>query len=69
MTEAWRYCENLNDPEAVKLPVQAVMTAHATIVHAQTRVDPDQFATALDWDAVRRECHAALQLIGHPAGK
>jgi len=34
MSEAWRYCDNLTDPEAVKKLVQAVMTAHATIIHA-----------------------------------
>ena len=69
MSDAWQYCKNLNDPEAVKKLVQAVMTAHGTIIHAQTRVDPADYATSLDWDAVRRECHAALQAVGHPAGQ
>jgi hypothetical protein len=31
MSDAWRYCENLNDTEAVKKLVQAALTAHATI--------------------------------------
>lgn len=69
MSDAWRFCENLNDPEAVKKLVQAVMTAHATIVTAQTRVNPEEFATALDWNAVRRELHEALHAVGHPAGQ
>ena len=69
MSDAWRYCDNLNDPEAVKKLVQAVMTAHATIVHAQTKVNPEEFATALDWNAVRRELQAALHAVGHPAGQ
>ena len=69
MSDAWRYCENLNDPEAVKKLVQAVMTAHATIIHAQTKVNPGDYATALDWDAVRRELHGALHAVGHPAGQ
>lgn len=69
MSDAWRYCENLNDPEAVKKLAQAVLSAHAAIIHAQTKVNPEEFATALDWDAVRRECHAALQAAGHPAGQ
>lgn len=43
MSDAWRYCENLNDPE--------------------------EFATALDWHAVRRELHEALHAVGHPAGQ
>ena len=68
MSDAWIYCDNLSDPEAVKQLVQAVLTAHATIVHGQTKVDPENFATALDWNAVRRELHSALQAIGHPAG-
>ena len=66
--EAWRYCDNLSDPEAVKQLVQAVLTAHATITTAQTKVDPENFATALDWNAVRGELHRALKAIGHPAG-
>ena len=69
MSDAWRYCDNLNDPEAVKKLVQAVMTAHATIVHAQTKVNPEDFATARDWNAVRRELQAALHAVGHPAGQ
>ena len=68
MSDAWRYCENLTDPEAVKKLVQAVLTAHATIKHGQATVNPEEFATALDWNAVRRELHSALKAIGHPAG-
>lgn len=49
--------------------MQAVLTAHATIVHAQTRVDPENFATALDWNAVRGELQRALRAVGHPAGQ
>ena len=66
--DAWRYCDNLDNPEAIKQLVQAVLTAHGTIVHAQTRVNPEDFATALDWDAVRGELHRALRAVGHPAG-
>lgn len=68
MSDAWSYCENIDDPEAIKKLVQAVLTAHATIVTAQTKVDPENFATALDWNFVRRELHEALKAIGHPAG-
>ena len=67
--DAWRYCDNLDNPEAIKQLVQAVLTAHATIVQAQTSVNPGDFATALDWDAVRGELHRALQAVGHPAGQ
>ncbi|CAM5782995.1 hypothetical protein ACFOHU_06840 [Ottowia pentelensis] len=66
--DAWRYCAHLDNPEAVKQLVQAVLTAHATIVQAQTSADPEDFATALDWDAVRGELHHALRAVGHPAG-
>ena len=48
--------------------MQAVLTAHATIKHGQATVNPEEFATALDWNAVRRELHSALKAIGHPAG-
>lgn len=58
--DAWRYCAHLDSPEAVKQLVQAALTAHATIAQAQTRVDPEAFATALDW--------GALRAVGHPAG-
>jgi hypothetical protein len=69
MSDAWRYCENLSDPsEAVKLRVQAALTAHATIHFAQTKVDPEGFATVPDWAAVQRESTAALKAAGHPAG-
>lgn len=54
MTDAWRYCENLNDPEAAKKLVQAVLTAHATIQFAQTKVNPEEFGTVPDWGAVAR---------------
>lgn len=67
MSDAWRYCENIEDPEAVKKLVQAVLTAHATIKHGQETTNPEDFA-GLDWDAVRQELHDALQAIGHPAG-
>ena len=67
--DAWRYCDHLNDPEAIKQLVQAVLTAHTTIVQAQTSVNPEDFATVPDWDAVRGELHRALQAVGHPAGQ
>src|SRR5574337_731368 len=31
--DAWRYCDNLDNPEAIRQLVQAVLTAHATIEH------------------------------------
>lgn len=31
MSDAWRYCDNLNDPEAIKALVQAAITAQATV--------------------------------------
>ena len=69
MSDAWRYCENLNDPEAIKALVQAAITAQATIHFARTQVNPENFATVPDWGAVQRELLGALKAIGHPAGK
>lgn len=46
-----------------------MLTAHATIMFAQTKVNPDEFATVPDWNAVRRELHEALKAAGHPAGE
>jgi hypothetical protein len=69
MSDAWRYCENIEDPEAVKKLVQAVVTAQATIHFAKTQVDPENFGTVPDWAAVQRELLGALKAIGHPAGK
>lgn len=69
MSDAWRYADNLNDPEAAKKPLQAVLTAHATITFAQTKVNPEEFGTVPDWNAVQRELHDALQAAGHPAGQ
>ena len=43
MSDAWRYCENLSDPEAVKKLAQAALTAHATIKFARTQVNPEEF--------------------------
>jgi hypothetical protein len=68
MSDAWRYAKNLNDPEAAKRLLQAALTAHATIVFAQRNVNPEEFGTVPDWNAVRRELHAALAAAGHPAG-
>lgn len=68
MSDAWRYAPNFNDTEAAKKLLQAVLTAHATIQFAQTKVNPDEFGTVPDWNAVRRELHAALKAAGHPAG-
>jgi hypothetical protein len=67
--DAWKYCDNLNDPEAVKVLVQAALTAHATIVFARTRVNPGEFGTVLDWASVQRQLKAALKAVGHPAGE
>jgi hypothetical protein len=68
LSDAWRYPKNLSDPEAVKLLLQAALTAHATITFAQTKVNPEDFETVPDWNAVRRELHSALAAAGHPAG-
>jgi len=68
MSDAWRYAPNYTDPEAAKRLLQAALTAHATIVFAQTQCGPDQFGTVPDWNAVRRELQAALKAAGHPAG-
>lgn len=69
MSDAWRYCDNLSDPsEAVQLLVQAALTAHATIHFAQTKVNPDEFATVPNWADVQRQLTAALKAVGHPAG-
>lgn len=70
MSDAWRYADpaKLADPEAVRLLLQAALTAHATIDFAQRQVNPDEFGTVPDWTAVRRELHAALKAAGHPAG-
>jgi hypothetical protein len=70
MSDAWRYADpaKLADPEAVRLLLQAVMTAHGTIAFAEREVNPEDFATVPDWQAVRRELHAALKAVGHPAG-
>ena len=69
MSDAWRYCDNLNDPEAIKALVQAAITAQATIHFARTQVNPEEFGTVPDWGAVQRELLSALKAIGHPAGK
>lgn len=69
MSDAWRYCENLNDPEAIKKLVQAAITANATIQFARTNVNPEEFGTVPDWPAVQRELLAALGAVGHPAGQ
>ena len=66
--DAWRYCSNLHDPEAVKVLVQAALTAAATIHFARTQTSPEGFATVPDWAAVQRELVQALQAVGHPAG-
>ena len=44
MSDAWRYCDNLSDPEAIKLLVQAAMTANATIHFAKRRSTPKNSA-------------------------
>lgn len=54
MSDAWRYADNPITPDAVNKLLQAVLTAHATIVFTQTQVNPDEFGTVLDWNTVRR---------------
>lgn len=66
--DAWRYADNLDNPEASRALLQAALTAFLTIHHAQTKVNPEDFATVPDWRAVSRELQAALKLAGHPAG-
>ena len=66
--DAWRYCGNLHDPEAVKVLAQAVLTAASTIHFARTQVNPEDFVTVPDWAAVWREPVRALRAVGHPAG-
>jgi hypothetical protein len=70
MSDAWRYANpaKLTDPEAVRLLLQAALTAHATIDFAHREVNPEDFATVPDGAAVRCELHAALKAVGHPAG-
>lgn len=67
--DAWRYCDNLDNPEAIKQLVQAALAAHAAIVQAQTSVNPEDFATVPDWAGVQAELHRALAAVGHPAGQ
>ena len=68
MSDAWRYADNPIAPDAVNKLLQAVLTAHATVVFAQTKVNPEEFGTVPDWNFVRRELHEALRAAGHPAG-
>ena len=70
MSDAWRYAdpEKLADPEAVRVLLQAALTAFGTISFAQREVNPADFATVPDWRTVRRELHAALKAGGLPAG-
>ena len=65
----WRYCDNLESPEAIQQLVQAVLTAYTTIEHARRNVNPEDFATAPDWAGVQAELHRALAAVGHPAGQ
>jgi hypothetical protein len=64
--DAWRYAPNLANAQRALL--QAALTAFLTIRHAEDRVNPEEFATALDWRAVSDELKSALRLAGHPAG-
>jgi hypothetical protein len=65
MNEAWKYCDNLNDPEAVRALAGAALTAFQTIkVFRRDGLDPD----SVDWGFVLRELKAALKAAGHPAG-
>ena len=63
--DAWRYCDNLDSPEAVRELVQAALLAHLTLAAA----DPDRMDTDCDWPAVQADLHAALAAVGHPAGQ
>ena len=67
--DAWKYCDKLSDPEAIKALVQAALTAHATVNFARTQVNPEQFGTVPDWVSVQRQLRAALKAVGHPAGE
>jgi len=69
MADAWRYAPNYCEPEAAKKLLQAVLTAYATIEFAQTKIDPENFATVPDWNRARSELLAALKAAGHPAGE
>ena len=71
MSDAWQYCENLSDPEAVKKLAQAALQAFLTLKEAlQDRdVDPERFATLYDWPRIQAQLHAALKAAGHPAGE
>lgn len=40
LCRGWRYCSNLTDPEAVRVLLQAVLTAASTIHFARTQVNP-----------------------------
>jgi hypothetical protein len=65
MNDAWRYCDNLTDPEAARALAGACLTAHATITaFRRDGLDPD----SVDWGFVLRELRAALKAAGHPAG-
>lgn len=68
MSDAWRYAPNYCTTETAQKLLQAVLKAHATIQFARTQVNPGEFATVPDWQAVQRELHAALKAAGHPAG-
>jgi hypothetical protein len=63
--DAWRYCENLSDPEAVKQVVQAALTTRSMLDFALTKIDKDEFGTVPDWLAVKRALDAALKAVGH----
>lgn len=67
--DAWRYCTNLDSPEAVHALVQAALTATLTIAHARANASAAELPKAADWDAVLAELRAALHAVGHPAGE
>lgn len=68
MSDAWRYASKFDDPEAAKILLQAAVNAHLAIEQARTKIDPEDFGTALDWSKVRQELSVALGAIEHPAG-
>lgn len=66
--DAWKYCDHLNDLDAIKSLVQAALGAYLAIEHARQNLDSNELASVTDWPTVQRELKDALHAIGHPAG-
>jgi hypothetical protein len=65
MNDAWRYCENLDNPEAPRALAGAALTAYLTL----SAYREGKFReTEIDWGFVLRELREALAVAGHPAG-